>query len=287
MLSPIVRLLWVTCCRNTTQLSPYQMGPLNPQERTSARGAWRMALCARYGPEHLQQAMRGTYLLDHLVGELEHALLNGEAHLAGNRLVDDQLEAGRVHDRQIGRLGAFQDAIDVIRNERVEFVLRDSVAREAPRGGHLAPFADCRYGMPAQERREPQPEGACEQRRAADIHRIDTGLRERFEGGPELGGIFDGDCRQLEPKRAGRVVDGLRRVERRGVGEHTDTAGGRQQLLQDLELFDIELRIVDVNTGDVTARTGHGRGEAPADQVRGGDDRNGGGFVRSEERPVG
>src|SRR5262245_26607382 len=93
------------------------------------------------------------YLLDHLVGKLEHALLNGEAHLAGNRLVDDQLEAGRLHDRQIGRLGAFQDAIDLICNKRVHLLLRHSVAREAPRGGHLAPFADCRDGMPAQERR--------------------------------------------------------------------------------------------------------------------------------------
>ena len=44
-----------------------------------------------------------------LVSPLEYALLNGEAHLAGNHLVDDQLEAGRLHDRQIGRLGAFQD----------------------------------------------------------------------------------------------------------------------------------------------------------------------------------
>jgi len=66
---------------------------------------------------------------------------------------------------------------------------------------------------------------------------LHIGLRERFEGGPELGGMFDGDCRQLEPERAGRVVDGPRRVGRRGVGEHTDTAGSRQQLLQDLEFF--------------------------------------------------
>src|SRR5262249_60340324 len=56
------------------------------------------------------------------------------------------------------------------------------------------------------------------------------------------------------------------------------------QLLQDLELFGIELRIEDVTTGDVTARTGHGRGEAPADQVHGGNDRNGGGFVACSTR---
>ena len=31
------------------------MGSLNPQEQTSAPGAWRMVLCARNGPEHLQQ----------------------------------------------------------------------------------------------------------------------------------------------------------------------------------------------------------------------------------------
>src|SRR5262245_65692840 len=132
--------------------------------------------------------MRGTYLLDHLVGELEHALLNGEAHLAGNRLVDDQLEAGRVHDRQIGRLGAFQDAIDVIRDGRVQFVLRDTVTREAPGGGHLAPFADRADGMPAEERREPQPEGGCEEGRGGDLNRIYRVIRALLEGGAVSGG---------------------------------------------------------------------------------------------------
>jgi len=47
---------WVTCCRNTTRLSPHEMGPLNPQERTSARGAWRMALCAICCREQVQQS---------------------------------------------------------------------------------------------------------------------------------------------------------------------------------------------------------------------------------------
>jgi hypothetical protein len=51
--------------------------------------------------------------LDHLVGEQLHRIGHGETECIGGLQVDHQLELCRLHDRQIGRLGAFEDAADV------------------------------------------------------------------------------------------------------------------------------------------------------------------------------
>jgi hypothetical protein len=55
-------------------------------------------------------------LLDHLIGEIDHAGRNGQAQRLGGLEVDEQQEFRRLLDRQVGRLGAFQDLIDIIRS---------------------------------------------------------------------------------------------------------------------------------------------------------------------------
>src|SRR5262249_7588641 len=50
---------------------------------------------------------------DHLVDGHEQFVRHGEAEHPGGRGVDDELELARLHDRQIRRLRAFEDAIDV------------------------------------------------------------------------------------------------------------------------------------------------------------------------------
>src|SRR5262249_53900153 len=61
------------------------------------------------GREQVQQKS----LLNHLVGKREHR----RGHLKAERLrgfeVDDQLELGRLQNRQIGRSGAFEDSTGV------------------------------------------------------------------------------------------------------------------------------------------------------------------------------
>src|SRR5438874_9405279 len=52
-------------------------------------------------------------LFDHLDGLLEQRGRHGEAERLGRLHIDDQLEFGRLLNRQIGRLGAFENLIDV------------------------------------------------------------------------------------------------------------------------------------------------------------------------------
>src|SRR5262249_54379256 len=47
---------------------------------------------------------------DHLVGGREERRRNGEAKQPGGLGVDNQLELARLHDRQVRRLGALEDA---------------------------------------------------------------------------------------------------------------------------------------------------------------------------------
>ena len=48
--------------------------------------------------------------LDHLVGGDEQLIGHGEAEHPGGLVVDDQLELGRLHNRQVCGLGALEDA---------------------------------------------------------------------------------------------------------------------------------------------------------------------------------
>ena len=51
--------------------------------------------------------------LDHLVGAGEQRGRNLDAERACSRQIDDELELGRLHDRQIGGFGALQEALRV------------------------------------------------------------------------------------------------------------------------------------------------------------------------------
>ena len=48
---------------------------------------------------------------DHLVGEREQLLWNLEAECLGGRQIDDEIELGRLLDRDIARLIAFQNLV--------------------------------------------------------------------------------------------------------------------------------------------------------------------------------
>jgi hypothetical protein len=50
---------------------------------------------------------------DHLVGAGEDRLWNGEAEGSGGFEVENQLEFGRLFNRQFRRLGSLQDFVDI------------------------------------------------------------------------------------------------------------------------------------------------------------------------------
>ena len=60
-------------------------------------------------------AVRGpsTPSFDHLVGLGEHALRNIKPEQLRGPEIDHQLEVGRLHDRELGRLFALQDAAGI------------------------------------------------------------------------------------------------------------------------------------------------------------------------------
>src|SRR5262249_26959972 len=75
----------------------------------SASGRKRTLAKVRYRP----QADIRVRLLDHLVRAQEQVPRNREAERLGGLHVDDKLELGRLFDRQISRLRAFEDLVDI------------------------------------------------------------------------------------------------------------------------------------------------------------------------------
>src|SRR5438552_15881380 len=74
--------------------------------------------------------------LDHLIGNGEQRGRNAESERCGRLAVDRQLEFGRLLDREIARLLAFEDAIDTRRRLPVRLRRVDAVGYQA--SGHAA-----------------------------------------------------------------------------------------------------------------------------------------------------
>src|SRR5262249_27884325 len=77
-------------------------------------------------------SLRLAHSLDHLVGVGEQRRRNFKAQYPRGLEIDDQLELGRLRDRQVGRLRALEDAtgIDAHLTERIDRAR--SVAHQPP-----------------------------------------------------------------------------------------------------------------------------------------------------------
>jgi hypothetical protein len=85
------------------------LSPFYPQLRTLVGAAGTAASC--HNRSHaLQQT---APLFDHPLGGRKQRRRHGEAEHPGSLVVDHQLELGRLHDRQVSRLGALEDATGI------------------------------------------------------------------------------------------------------------------------------------------------------------------------------
>src|SRR5262245_42202804 len=77
--------------------------------------------------------------LDHLVGDGEQRRWNRDAKHPRGLGVDDQLELRRLHDRQVRRLCALEDAADIAADLASRVVRVASVAHQPPNFGVVTP----------------------------------------------------------------------------------------------------------------------------------------------------
>src|SRR5215207_9174046 len=90
--------------------------------------------------------------LDHLVGAGEEGGRDGEAERLGCLHVDHQLEFGGLLYRQIGRLGALEDLIDVAARAAKQIGYIGPVGRQSATFGGVSEEVVCRQMMPRRER---------------------------------------------------------------------------------------------------------------------------------------
>src|SRR5262249_53353991 len=95
-----------------------------------------------------------TSLFDHLVGAGEQRRGHLDAERLGSLEVDYELEARRLHDRQVARFLTFEDAPSIPSCFSTDFIAIRAVTHQAAGRDKFAPFVECRNSVTRRKRDE-------------------------------------------------------------------------------------------------------------------------------------
>src|SRR5215472_7268930 len=228
----------------------------------------------------LRPSCRGTPAvcsLDHFVGTGKQRLGNREAEGLGGREVDDEIELRRPFYRQIARLRALENLIDIACRAPVHIRDADAVGHEAAVPDVVAEFVHRGETVASGEREEKAPvdiePGARE-----DLNGLGVGIMRGPERAVEVGGLPDLDEPRPETHRLGRRDrTGYLFAPKGLIPQERETREPRDRVDQELDLLRDDLLVLRSEAGDVAARVGETADEAGCDRVdeQGGtDDRN-------------
>src|SRR5215831_5280940 len=206
---------------------------------------------------------------DHLVGASEHRWWNFEAERPGRLEVDYQLVLGRRLYRQVRRLLALEDAVDVAGCAPVLINHIRPVGDQAAVGDEGAITVDRGQSVPG---REPDDQITMARRLGARSHdrAAIRGTRKRGDGALELADVAYVDRTHFHPERRRRGLNGAKLPNAGGYGgipEDGHSFDPRRNLLEHLQPFPALAIFEHEEAGGIAARARQARNETGADRI--------------------
>ena len=207
--------------------------------------------------------------LDHLVGARKKRNWQFDAERLDGLQIDHQLELVGLLHRQISRLFALEDAIDVGRSAPEQVDMVDAVGRQTAGLGKVGEWVD---------RRQTMPRRLCEDTiamnaggRAGQYDESAVRLACQYGEGPlDIGVSMNGEGRQFHAERwrarldlAPEEVGG--RIRR--IVDDADSRDARRDLLEQFQLFCRDRQLEQCEPCDIAAGPGQTHNETPADWI--------------------
>src|SRR5215470_13306297 len=214
----------------------------------------------------LRPSCRGTPAvcsLDHFVGTGKQRLGNREAEGLGGREVDDEIELRRPFYRQIARLRALENLIDIACRAAEHVRNAYAVGHEAAIPNVVTEFVHRGQTVASGERDEKTPVDI-EPGARQDLHGLGAAITRRSERAVEIGGPPDLDELRTEAQCLGRR-DRTGYLFARGNGfmpQERETRETWDRFGQELDLLRDDFLVLRSEPGDVAARVSQAADEA-------------------------